>query len=345
MENNKFCRVNDVYDMISKSSNQNVDQMYFNTTVKLARKKLGDSMHFNFTDEWLDLQSFLALVGFLKDWYQIYIVDVAEFIEEKFREKYTVTSADILGIISKAMEGKTNKEPDKETPKKKVGRPRKNSVMPTCEKDMYKAVQNDLKNGMTKTAVQQKYGLTQKGLTQYEGYKYWNDSQRADHNAMLEYRRLHPDASNKETIEKGCGKAAVGYRFALVPTREQQDAYNEKVTKKPAPKAVIKGVDVKSLILSDSEREEQKELYDKIKEIANARNVSPREVTTSFKARLTKDYGIVIDQIKKDLMIEYRVNHGEGKAPNALEAIVMSEYLPVAKSVLDAMLEESYTVK
>ena len=73
--------------------------------------------------------------------------------------------------------------------------------------------------------------------------------------------------------------------------------------------------------------------YDKIKEIANLRNVSPREVTTSFKARLTKDYGVVIDQIKKELMIKYRVNHGEGKAPNALEAIDTSTGHTVEPSV------------
>ena len=131
----------------------------------------------------------------------------------------------------------------------------------------------------------------------------------------------------------------------LYPHKNNKKAYNAKKSEKSAPKAVIKGADVKSLILSDIEQEEQQELYNKIKEIASARNISPREVTTSFKARLTKDYGIVIDQIKKDLMIKYRVNQGEGKAPNALEAIVMSEYLPVAKSVLDNMLEESYTVR
>ncbi len=345
LEDKRFCDIKDVYGLVLRSTGQNIDEIYFNTTVELMRKKIGKSNQFTLTDEWMDLRSFLVLSGQLKNWYSIHTMDIADFIEQKFREKYTVTSADILGIISKAMEERPKEEESLEIQSHKIGRPRKNAVKPVNEKDMHKVVQNALKNGMTKTAIQKTYKLTQKELTEYEGYKYWSDSQKADHKAMLEYRRLHPDSSDKEAIEKGCGKDAVGYRFGLVPTKEQQEEYNQKVANQTVPKAVIKGTDVKSLILSDVEKEEQQELYDKIREIANARNVSPREVTTSFKARLTKDYGIVIDQIKKDLMTKFRVNRGEGKAPNALEAIVMSEYLPVAKSVLDSMLEESYTVK
>ena len=344
MDNKKFCSVSDVYGLVLKNNGGNVDRIYFNTTIELMQKKIGTSDKFVLTDDWMDLQSFLVLTGMLKSWYSIQYFDIAEFIEQKFREKYAVTSADILEVISNAMRERVE-EKTEDVQNRKVGRPKKTAPESTGEIDMYKVVQNALKKGMTKTEVQKKYGLTQRELTEYEGHRFWSDSQKADHKAMLEYRRLHPDSSNKEAIEKGCGKAAVGYRFALVPSNEQQEAYNRACSEKPAPKAKIKGNDVKSLILSDAEQKEQQELYDKIKEIANARNISPREVSTSFKARLTKDYGIVIDQIKKELMIKYRVNHGEGKAPNALEAIVMSEYLPVAKSVLDTMLEESYTVK
>lgn len=345
MDNKKFCSVNDVYDLVLKSTGNDIDRIYFKTTIDLMQKKIGVSDKYVLTDDGMDLQSFLVLTGLLKSWYSIHTFDIAEFIEQKFREKYTVTSADILGIISKAIEERPREESTNEVHKAKRGRPKKDAANPAAETDMYKTVQNALKKGMTKADIQKKYGLTQRELTEYEGHRYWSDSMKADHKAMLEYRRLHPDSSGKEAIEKGCGKTAVGYRFALIPSKEQQEAYNRACSEKPAPKAKIKGNDVKSLILSDVEQEEQQELYNKIKEIANARNISPREVSTSFKARLTKDYGIVIDQIKKDLMIKYRVNHGEGKAPNALEAIVMSEYLPVAKSVLDAMLEESYTVK
>ena len=108
---------------------------------------------------------------------------------------------------------------------------------------------------------------------------------------------------------------------------------------------MIKGTDIKSLILSDKEKEEQEELYTKIKEIASARNIAPRDVTSLLKSRMVKDYGIVIEQIKKELMMKYRVNRGEGKAPNTLEAIVMSEYLPIAKSILDDMLTDSFSVR
>lgn len=333
-----FCTIEDVRNLVYKCSSQVVDPLYMDKNIEMLRNKIGESNKYTLSSEGMDLATFLALVNVLKGWYSIKFADVAEFIDRKFQEKYTVTSADILGLISKALD-------EKETvTKHKKGRPVK-KLEPEPEIDMYKAVQKALKSGMTKAAVQKKYNLTQKDLVQYEGIKYWSNSQLADHKAMLEYRRLHPQATDKECIEKGAKRDAVGYRFALVPTKEQQEAYNTKKSEKPVPKAVIKGADVKSLILSDIEQEEQQELYNKIKEIANVRNVSPREVTTSFKARLTRDYGIVIDQIKKDLMIKYRVNQGEGKAPNALEAIVMSEYLPVAKSVLDNMLEESYTVR
>ena len=343
---NRFCSIKDVYGLVLKSSEKNVDEIYFKATIELMKKKIGTSQKYVLTDEWMDLQSFLVLTHMLQDWYTIRTLDVAEFINQKFKEKYAITRDDILGIISSAMEEKPKKAANTESKSESAKAVKKTVSLPEPKGDMHKVVQNALKNGATKTAVQKKYNLTQRELFEYMGYKYWNDACRADHKAMLEYMRLHPNASGKEAIEKACGKTAVGYRFALVPTKEQQEAYNRACSESAAaPKAKIKGSDVKSLILSDVEREEQQALYEKIKEIANARNVSPREVTTSFKARLTKDYGIVIDQIKKDLMMKFRVNHGEGKAPNALEAIAMSEYLPVAKSVLDAMLEESYTVK
>ena len=88
------------------------------------------------------------------------------------------------------------------------------------------------------------------------------------------------------------------------------------------------------------EQKEQQELYTTIKKIAEIEKRSPREVTTRFIERLKRNYGIVIDQVKKDLMMEYNVGRGEGKAPNALEALAMSKYLPVAKSVVATMLEE-----
>lgn len=354
MDDKKFCSVKDVYGLVLKCAEQDIDKTYFETTVELMKKKIGTSSQFVLTNEWMDLRSFLILVSLLKDWYDISAIDIADFIEQKFKEKYTVTSADILGIISKAIEERPKEEKPKEVRKGKVGRPRKNNPEPSSEEDMYKVIQNALKKGATKVSLQKKYKLTQKEITQYAGYDYWSNSQRADYKAMLEYRRLHPKSSDKEAIEKGSGKTAVGYRFALVPTKEQQEAYNcqsalissKKLQhEKPAPKAKIKGTDVKSLILSDEEQKEQETLYSKIKEIAGARNCSSREVTTLLKSRLVRDYGIVIEQIKKDLMIKFHVNRGEGKAPNTLEAIVMSEYLPVAKSVLDSMYEESFAVK
>ena len=317
----------------------------------MAKKKTDQSFKYFITDEWMDLPSFLACMHHLREWYSISYVDVGEFIEKKFTEKYRLTRNDILNVISSAME--TNKptvvtektEVTTETPKSKPGRKPK-----AVDVDMYKTVQNALKNGMTKAEVQKKYKLNQRELTQYEGIKFWSDSQKEEHRQMLEYRRLHPDASDKECIEKGCKKSCVGYRYALVPTKPQQDFYNEHykqnaVKEKQAPKAVIKGTDIKSLILSDKEKEEQEELYTKIKEIASARNIAPRDVTSLLKSRMVKDYGIVIEQIKKELMMKYRVNRGEGKAPNTLEAIVMSEYLPIAKSILDDMLTDSFSVR
>ena len=342
----KFCNVEDVFKLVAETAGAPVDPIFFNSTVELMRKRMGS---YNF-DTGLDLENFLVLTTLLKNWYRTPVHAIAEFIDKKFKEKYEVTRSDILGIISKAMEKDEPKEiPESKTVNTNVTVKEPKPEKASEEKDMYKVVQNALKRGMTRTAIQKKYGLNQRELTQYEGYTYWSDSQRADHKAMLEYRRLHPNAGDSETIKEGCKKTLVGYRYALIPTKEEQEAYNQKVAAKPAakasPKAVIKGLDVKSLILSDEEKEEQQALYSKIKEIATARNCSARDITSLLKSRLVRDYGIVIEQIKKDLMIKYRVNRGEGKATNTLEAIVMSEYLPVAKSILDDMLEESYTVK
>lgn len=341
----KFCSVKDVYELLSKSNGAAIEPIYFSLTMDLMRKKVADDAKYGLVEDDMDLSSFLALTSLLKNWYRIRTVDVAAFIDQKFKEKYMVTKTDILGIISRAMEETSAVETKKPL---KPGIKKKEVIAtetPSSERDMYKVVQNALKNGMTKIELMKKYKLTQKELTMYEGYDYWSDEQKSDHKKLLEYFRLHPDASKKEGIEKGCGKVAAGYRFALIPTSEQQEKYNKKFNDKPAPKAVIKGTDVKSLILSDEEKNEQDALYSKIKEIANVRNCSPRDITSLLKARLVKDYGIVIEQIKKELMIKFRVNRGEGKAPNALEAIVMSEYLPIAKSILDDMYEESFAVK
>lgn len=332
----------EVHELVMKSTGQVIDPLYFNTTVDLMRKKIEGTTKIMFTEDAMDLPAFLVLTNLLKSWYDIGIIDMAEFIERKFRDKYTVTSADILGLISKAVAEASNEKATSEPRKARRGRPRKD--LDAAEKDMYKIVQTALNNGMTRTAIKNKYNLNQADIVRYGGAKYWNDEQRKDHDKMLEYRRLHPACSNKEAIEKGCGKASAGYRFALVPTAEQQDAYNakfaEKGVVKEVPKATIKG-DFKSLMLTDAEKKEQQALYEMIKEYAASKRISPREATTELKTRLKRDYGIVIDQIKKDLMIKYNVNRGEGKAPNALEAIVMSEYLSVAKSVLETMVEES----
>ena len=318
----KFCTVQDVYNFVFLTTGNTVNVPYLNAS--------------SLEDE-LDLKAFLFTSRLLQDLYDVRLSDIADFIDKKFKEKYTVTSADILGIISKALEEKPMVEPVVEIKKPKRGRPKKKAI----SDDMYKLVQDALESGMSKSAVQRKYNLTQTELTKYEGYKYWSDDQKADHNYILEYRRLHPLCSVREAIEKGCGKKAVSYRYMLVPTAEEQEHYNKSFEiKEPSPKAVIKNGYVKSLILSDVEQEEQQKLYEIIKEIAEIRKASPREITMQFKTRLTKDYGIVIDQIKKDLMMKYNIGRGEGKAPNALEAIVMSEYLPVAKSVLETMLEE-----
>lgn len=341
----KFCSVKDVYELLSKSNGAAIEPIYFSSTVDLMRKKVVNDDKYGLVEDDMDLSSFLVLTSLLKGWYRIRAIDIAEFINQKFKEKYMVTKTDILEIISKAMEVPSvdnTKEPSKSQSKNKEIPATETS---SSKKDMYKVVQSALKNGITKAELMKKYKLTQKELTMYEGYDYWSDEQKSDHKKMLEYFRLHPDASGKEAIEKGCGKTAVGYRFALIPTSEQQEKYNKKFNDKPAPKAVIKGTDVKSLILSDEEKNEQDALYSRIKEIANVRNCSPRDITSLLKARLVKDYGIVIEQIKKELMIKFRVNRGEGKAPNALEAIVMSEYLPIAKSILDDMYEESFSVK
>ncbi len=341
MSNEKFCNVDEVRDFILKSIGSDVDLSYFETTLKFMNNNASaNAEKFVFTGEGMDLQSFLVFTRILKDWYDINFVHIAKFIDTKYKEKYSVTKAEILGAISRAM---TDDVPV-ERSRPKVGRPKKGKPLKEND-DMYKKVQTELKNGSSKSYIQRKYNLTQSELVKYEGQKYWNDSQRADHKAMLEYRKNHPSCSDKEAIEKGCGKAAVGYRYSLIPTAEEQEAYNQKANAKPVPKAVIKSTDIKSLVLSDEEKAEQQYLYDKIKEIANARMTSTREITMLFKSRLLKDYGIVIDQIKKDLMIKYNVSRGEGKAPNALEAIAMSEYLPIAKSVLDDMLSESYTIK
>lgn len=342
----KFCSVEEVYVLVEKGAGEPVDSLFFNSTINMMCLKCER----NFTDTGMDLADFLVLSSLLQTWYKINTCDVADFIDKKFKEKYEVTRTDILGIISRAMEKEVPAEKTEEEPKKskkamtKIKPKDDDTIEP--EKDMYKIVQKSLKSGMTKVEVQKKYGLSQRELVQYEGYAYWSDEQKADHKAMLKYCRTHPDASKKELIEKGAKKSASGYRYSLVPTKEQQEEYNKKISAKinEPPKASIKG-DIKSLILSDTEKEEQQELYSKIKEIANARNCSPREITSLFKSRLVRNYGIVIDQIKKDLMIKYKVNRGEGKAPNTLEAIVMSEYLPIAKSVLDSMYEESFNVK
>lgn len=344
----KFCNIRDVFSLVQSSTNQTIDPIYLNTIIQLAKNRQEkENLEEYWVGEDMNLAGFLILTNLLGKWYPIRVSDIAKFVDQKIKEKYAVTREDILGIISSAMEikptedAKTNSEEKQTERRTKDAKPKKLAEDP----DMYKIVQNALKKGMTKAEVMKKHKLTQRELTKYEGWKYWSESQRADHKAMLEYRRLHPTASNKETIEKGCGKDSAGYRFSLIPTPEEQEEYNRKFNEKSVPKAVIKDSDVKSLILSDEEKEAQQELYNKIKEIANARNVSPREVTIQFKNRLTRDYGIVIDQIKKDLMIKFRVNRGEGKAPNALEALVMSEYLPIAQSVLDTMLSESYVVK
>lgn len=329
---NKFCSVKDVCDFVFATTGRTIDTSYL---------ILG-----NPEDE-MDLKTFLLVSRITQDLYDVRLSDISDFIDQKFKEKYTVTSADILSIISKAVEEKplesvTVVKENIKTPgplKRRVGRPKKN-IQAIPNNDMYKAVQRDLANGMVKAAVQKKYNLTQLELTRYEGYKYWSDEQKSDHDALLEYRRTHPKCSAREAIEKGCGKAAASYRYALIPTAEQQEEYNNKFITKASPKATIKNGYIKCLFLSDEEQKEQQELYTTIKKIAEIEKRSPREVTTRFIERLKRNYGIVIDQVKKDLMMEYNVGRGEGKAPNALEALAMSKYLPVAKSVVATMLEE-----
>lgn len=367
MGSDKFCSIEEVRNLFQRCNGQPLDPLYFNATMEMFRKNVETSNDYFIDEGGMNLQSFLVFTSLLTKWYKISSTDIADFIDQKYKDKYAITKEDVLGIISKAVEVKAiddqigKPEPIKETSadiplRRRAGRPRKISaeIDPNTEADMYRIVQRCLKNGMSKAAIQKKYKLTQGDMTKYEGYEYWTDSQREEHKAMLEYRRLHLDCSGKEAIEKGAGKSASGYRFSLVPTKEQQEAYNCKIAlissakqqpTKPAPKAKIKGNDVKSLILSDEERKEQEALYSKIKEIAEARNTSSRDITSLLKSRLVRDYGIVIEQIKKDLMIKFRVNRGEGKAPNTLEAIVMSEYLPIAQSILDDMLTESYAVK
>lgn len=360
-----FCSLKDVYDLVFNSANANVDPIYFNRLIEMVNQRVSSAEEYVFEDENMNLAFFMLLIRHLQQWYHIRAVDIANFIERKFKEKYVISKSDILNVISQAMADddattvkigstvaptklldnfiKTRKDESQEKTSENT-----TEDTPKDTSDMFKIVQGELKNGMTKAEVREKYNLNQRELTMYEGPKYWTSEQKSDHKTMLEYMRCHPGCSNKEAIEKGCKKQATGYRYALVPTKEQVEEYVKKVSEKPTPKAVIKGTkvtDVKSLILSDTEKEEQQALYSKIKEIATARNSTTTAITSLLKSRLVKDYGIVIEQIKKDLMIKYRVNRGEGKAPNALEAIVMSEYLPIAKSILDDMLTESFSVK
>ena len=330
---NKFCNVKDVYELVLISTGKTLDTSYLN---------LGNP------EDKMDLKTFLFVSRMMQDLYDVKLSDISDFIDRKFREKYTVTSADILGIIKAAIRTMPADEPIKAGGEqkasthltRKIGRPKKNSRTES-NNDMYEIVQRELSMGVSKATIQKKYNLSQLEITKYAGYEYWSDEQKNDYNTILEYRRTHPGCSSREAIEKGCGKDAASYRYALIPTAEQQEEYNNKFITKDSPKAVIKTGYVKSLLLSDSEQKEQQGLYEIITEIADIKKSSPRDITKIFKERLTRDYGIVIDQIKKDLMMKYNIGRGEGKAPNALEAIVMSEYLPVAKSVLATMLEES----
>lgn len=356
--NEIFCSVNEVRDFVVRTVGANSDTNYFETTLSyMLDRSPANKDNCTFTEEEMDLQGFLVFTNLLRNWYDFDHTHIANFINQKFKEKFSITKSDIIDVISKSLTefspSKTKTTKSKASKASKVSKVSKvsKSKGKTKEKpvnknaDMYKIVQDELKNGFSKIYVQKKYKLTQRELTIYEGKSNWSDSQIAAHKKMLEYIRKHPTCTPKEAIEKGCGDKPTGYRYALVPTKEEQEEYNLQFNKKAAPKAAIKLPDIKSLVLSDNEKKEQQALYDKIKEIASAREVSTKNITALFKARLTKDYGIVIDQIKKELMIKYNVNRGEGKAPNMLEAIVMSEYLPIAKSVLDDMLSESYAIK
>lgn len=356
MDNKRFCSVGDIQTLVIKSTGKAIDPIYFNAIADLMQLK-GDLVNFEISDNEMDFKSFLVFTNLLNSWYNIQISDMADFIEQKFREKYSVTSADLLNVLLGAVENRPaetaliEKEPidvpseeysiqevvsEVKSKGKKRGRKPRKSSLEKEEKDLYKLVQSSLKKGMTRQAILKKYNLTQQELTQYEGFKYWSQGQKADHLAMLEYRRTHPDCTNSEAIEKGAKKPICGYRFALVPTQEQQQAYNNKIAAKEAKKTE----QFKSIPLSESEEEEKKYIDNKIREIAVTNRIPPRDVETMLKMRLTKDYGIVINQVKKDLMLKYDIHRGEGKAPNAIEAIVMSEYSSLAKSILEDMSNE-----
>ena len=190
---NKFCRVKDVCDFVFATTGRTIDTSYLT---------LG-----NPEDE-MDLKTFLFVSRMTQDLYDVRLSDISDFIDQKFKEKYTVTSADILSIISKAVEEKplesvTAVKENIKTPgplKRRVGRPKKN-IHAIPNDDMYKVVQSALANGMSKAAVQKKYNLTQTELTKYEGYKYWSEEQKDDYNTILEYKRTHPNCSVKEAIE------------------------------------------------------------------------------------------------------------------------------------------------